>query len=100
LHPVEFAAASADLAKEHGVKAEIMDDKALLKGGYGGIMGVAQGSANPPRLVRLSYTPKKPVAHLAFVGKGITFASGGLSLKPPTGMVTMKADMGGAARAQ
>jgi leucyl aminopeptidase len=97
LHPIEFAAITADLAKAHGVKAEVLDERALRKGGYGGIMGVGQGSANPPRLVRLSYVPKKPVAHLAFVGKGITFDSGGLSLKPPTGMITMKADMGGAA---
>ncbi len=97
LHPIEFAAATVELAKQHGVKTEVLDDKALLRGGYGGIMGVGQGSANPPRLVKLTYTPKKPVAHLAFVGKGITFDSGGLSLKPSTGMVTMKADMGGAA---
>ncbi len=97
LHPVEFAAAAVELAKKHGVKTEVLDEKALTKGGYGGIMGVGKGSHNPPRLIRLSYSPKKPVAHLAFVGKGITFDSGGLSLKPPTAMITMKADMAGAA---
>ncbi|HZO68761.1 MAG TPA: leucyl aminopeptidase [Kribbellaceae bacterium] len=102
LHPIEFAADTVELAKKHGVKAEVLDEKALTKGGYGGIMGVGKGSHNPPRLVRLSYTPKLraksgPVPHLAFVGKGITFDSGGLSLKPPTAMITMKADMAGAA---
>ena len=85
------------LGKEYGVKVEVLDEKALAKGGYGGILGVGQGSANPPRLVRISYTPKKPVTHLAFVGKGITFDSGGLSLKTASGMVSMKADMAGAA---
>ncbi|GAA1615555.1 leucyl aminopeptidase [Kribbella karoonensis] len=97
LHPVEFAADAVKLGKEFGVKVEVLDEKALAKGGYGGILGVGQGSANPPRLVRLTYTPKKPVTHLAFVGKGITFDSGGLSLKTSTGMVSMKSDMAGAA---
>jgi leucyl aminopeptidase len=97
LSPADFAAQVVKLAKEHGVKVEVLDEKALAKDGYGGILGVGQGSANPPRLVRLSYQPKKPVAHLSFVGKGITFDSGGLSLKTAGGMVTMKADMAGAA---
>ncbi|WP_328998593.1 leucyl aminopeptidase [Kribbella sp. NBC_00709] len=97
LHPVEFAADAVKLGKEYGVKVEVLDEKALAKGGYGGILGVGQGSTNPPRLVRLTYTPKKPVTHLAFVGKGITFDSGGLSLKTSTGMVSMKSDMAGAA---
>ncbi len=97
LHPVEFAASAVELAERYGVQSEVLDEKALLDGGYGGISGVGQGSANPPRLIRLSYTPQNPVAHLAYVGKGITFDSGGLSLKPPTGMISMKADMGGAA---
>ncbi|GAA0605806.1 leucyl aminopeptidase [Kribbella sandramycini] len=97
LHPVEFAAHAVKLGKEHGVKVEVLDEKALVKGGYGGILGVGQGSTNPPRLVRLSYTPKKPVTHLSFVGKGITFDSGGLSLKTASGMISMKSDMAGAA---
>ncbi|GAA3089090.1 leucyl aminopeptidase [Kribbella aluminosa] len=97
LHPVEFAADAVKLGKEYGVKVEVLDEKALAKGGYGGILGVGQGSANPPRLVRLTYTPRKPVTHLAFVGKGITFDSGGLSLKTSSGMVSMKSDMAGAA---
>jgi len=97
LHPAEFAVQAQKLGKEHGVKIEVLDETALAKGGYGGILGVGQGSTNPPRLVRVSYTPKKPVTHLAFVGKGITFDSGGLSLKTASGMVSMKADMAGAA---
>ncbi|MGW1342841.1 leucyl aminopeptidase [Kribbella sp. NPDC002412] len=97
LNPADFAAEAVKLGKEHGVKVEVLDEKALTKGGYGGILGVGQGSANPPRLIRISYTPKKPVTHLAFVGKGITFDSGGLSLKTASGMISMKADMAGAA---
>jgi len=97
LHPTEFAEHVQKLAKDHGVKVEVLDEKALAKGGYGGILGVGQGSTNPPRLIRLTYTPRKPVTHLAFVGKGITFDSGGLSLKTASGMISMKADMAGAA---
>jgi leucyl aminopeptidase len=97
LPPAEFAAAVVKLGRDHGVKVEVLDEKALARGGYGGILGVGQGSSRPPRLVRITYTPKKPVTHLAFVGKGITFDSGGLSLKTPTGMISMKADMAGAA---
>ncbi|HEY3004442.1 MAG TPA: M17 family peptidase N-terminal domain-containing protein, partial [Kribbellaceae bacterium] len=97
LNPADFAAHALKLGKEYGVKVEVLDDKALAKGGYGGILGVGQGSTNPPRLVRLSYAPKKPVTHLAFVGKGITFDSGGLSLKTASGMISMKSDMAGAA---
>ncbi|GAB2659922.1 leucyl aminopeptidase [Kribbella swartbergensis] len=97
LNPADFAEQAQKLGKEYGIKVEVLDEKALAKGGYGGILGVGQGSANPPRLVRLSYAPKKPVTHLAFVGKGITFDSGGLSLKTSTGMVSMKSDMAGAA---
>jgi leucyl aminopeptidase len=97
LHPAEFAVHAQKLGKEYGVKVEVLDEKALAKAGYGGILGVGQGSSNPPRLVRLTYTPKKPVTHLAFVGKGITFDSGGLSLKTASGMISMKADMAGAA---
>lgn len=63
----------------------------------GGILAVGQGSANPPRLVELHYAPRDAVMHLAFIGKGITFDSGGLSLKQPKSMETMKCDMAGAA---
>ena len=79
------------------VKVEILNEVQLKKGGYGGIIGVGQGSANPPRLLRLSYAPKGAKRRLAFVGKGITFDTGGLALKPALGMEAMKSDMSGAA---
>ena len=97
LYPETFAAAAAAEAKAAGVKVEVLDEKALKKGGYGGILGVGQGSAHPPRLVKLSYSPARAKTHLALVGKGITFDSGGLSLKPGPSMEAMKSDMGGAA---
>jgi leucyl aminopeptidase len=84
-------------ASKFGVKVEIINDAALRKGGYGGIIGVGQGSANPPRLLHVSYTPAKAKKRFAFVGKGITFDTGGLALKPAAGMEAMKADMSGAA---
>jgi leucyl aminopeptidase len=97
LHPKEFADAAAELAGAAGVDVEVLDERALKKGGYGGILGVGQGSTNPPRLVRLAYRPAKARKTLALVGKGITFDSGGLSLKPSPAMEWMKSDMGGAA---
>lgn len=95
--PPALAERMADLAKDAGVKARIHDEKALLKGGFGGIMGVGQGSSAPPRLVELSYEPSRAVAHVVLVGKGITFDTGGISLKPSNAMQTMKSDMAGAA---
>jgi leucyl aminopeptidase len=81
-----------------GLKVTIWDEKQLKSQGFGGIIGVGQGSANPPRLLHISYTPKaKNVKRFAFVGKGITFDTGGLNLKPGLGMEAMKCDMGGAA---
>ncbi|MEV6110836.1 leucyl aminopeptidase [Streptomyces sp. NPDC051940] len=97
LTPEAFAQRAADLGKEHGFKVEILDEKALLKGGYGGIMGVGQGSANPPRLVKVTYAPRGAKKHVALVGKGITYDSGGISLKPAGHNETMKCDMSGAA---
>ncbi|WP_225850835.1 leucyl aminopeptidase [Streptomyces sp. HPF1205] len=97
LTPKAFAAAVKDAAKEFGLKVEVLDEKALIKGGYGGIMGVGQGSATPPRLVRVAYTHADAERTLAFVGKGITYDSGGISLKPPGHNETMKCDMSGAA---
>jgi leucyl aminopeptidase len=97
LHPKEFADFAAAEAKRMNLDIEILDEKALKKGGYGGILGVGQGSVNPPRLVRLSYRHPRAKRTLALVGKGITFDSGGLSLKPSASMEWMKSDMGGAA---
>jgi leucyl aminopeptidase len=81
-----------------GLKIQIWDEKALKTQGFGGIVGVGQGSANPPRLLHVSYAPAtKGAKRYAFIGKGITFDTGGLALKPAAGMEAMKSDMSGAA---
>lgn len=97
LPPAALAAAAKEHLEDTDVKVTVWDTKRLQKEGMGGIVGVGQGSANPPRLVVLEYHPKGAQSHLAFVGKGITFDSGGLSLKTAKGMETMKCDMAGAA---
>ncbi len=97
LPPAALAAEAVAALAGSGVEVEVLDEDALAEQGFGGILSVGQGSANPPRLVRLSHAPAGASTHLALVGKGITFDSGGLSLKPATGMVTMKCDMAGAA---
>jgi leucyl aminopeptidase len=96
LYPSVFADQAKAEAKRAKVQVEVLDKKALANAGYGGIIGVGQGSQRPPRLVRLSYRPSGAKRHLALIGKGITFDAGGLSLKPNDGMVTMKCDMAGA----
>ncbi len=99
LRPTGFADAITELAGTE-VKVQVWDEKRLEKEKCGGILGVGQGSDSPPRLVRLTYSPSgasKDVPHLALVGKGITFDSGGLSIKPGASMQTMKLDMAGAA---
>ena len=98
LYPQAFAERASALATELGLEVEVLDERALKRGKFGGIVGVGQGSTRPPRLVRISYRPKRAKAHVAIVGKGITFDSGGLNLKT-SGMAGMKADMGGAAAA-
>jgi leucyl aminopeptidase len=80
-----------------GVEVRVLDEHALAAGGYGGILGVGQGSSEPPRLVELTYAPDGATRHVALVGKGITFDTGGISLKPSSAMETMKLDMAGAA---
>jgi leucyl aminopeptidase len=97
LTPDSFSQKMKKLATKYGVKAEIINDVTLKKSGYGGIIGVGQGSANPPRLFHVSYSPAKAKKRYAFVGKGITFDTGGLALKPANGMEAMKSDMSGAA---
>ncbi len=97
LYPETLAARAKELAVEQGLDVEILAEKELKAGGYGGILGVGQGSTRGPRLVKISYSPTGATQHLALVGKGITFDSGGLSLKPPASMVGMKYDMTGAA---
>jgi leucyl aminopeptidase len=97
LYPETFAAEAERVAAAAGLDVQVLDAEALASGGYGGISGVGQGSVHPPRLVRLSYAHPEADRTVVFAGKGITFDSGGLSLKPPKSMETMKSDMGGAA---
>ncbi|PNW08856.1 leucyl aminopeptidase [Microbacterium testaceum] len=97
LGPADFAEAAVTAVEGLPVEVEVLDEGALREGGYGGILGVGQGSDRPPRMVRLDYSPAGAERHVALVGKGITFDTGGLSLKPPASMVGMKYDMCGAA---
>ncbi|RWR22886.1 leucyl aminopeptidase [Microbacterium enclense] len=97
LGPADFADAAVAAVKSLPVKVTVLDEDALTEGGYGGILGVGQGSDRPPRLVHLEYSPADAERHVALVGKGITFDTGGLSLKPAASMVGMKYDMCGAA---
>jgi leucyl aminopeptidase len=87
----------AERAVEQGVTARVWDEKELRSGGFGGIVAVGQGSESPPRLIQLSYEPEGATEHVVLVGKGITYDSGGLSLKPTAGMKFMKTDMAGGA---
>ncbi|MBU4187770.1 MAG: leucyl aminopeptidase [Actinobacteria bacterium] len=97
LYPETFAEAARTLARTHKLGIEVWDEKALERDGFGGLLAVGGGSSRKPRLVKLSYAPRGARFHLALVGKGITFDSGGLDLKPADGMYTMKCDMAGAA---
>jgi leucyl aminopeptidase len=97
LYPESFATAVAAAGREHGLAVDVLDEDALAAGGYGGILGVGQGSARPPRLVRIAHTHPGATTSLAFVGKGITYDSGGISLKPVGANEIMKRDMAGAA---
>ncbi len=97
LYPESFAEEITKVAKAHKLGVEVWDEKALEKDGFGGILAVGCGSARKPRLVKVSYSPRGARFHLALIGKGITFDTGGLNLKPADGMYTMKDDMSGAA---
>lgn len=97
LHPESFVERAREAIGDLPIEMQVWDVEQLEAGGFGGILGVGQGSARPPRLVALRYRADAPNPHLALVGKGITFDSGGLSLKPAAGMVGMKYDMTGAA---
>lgn len=99
LYPESFAEIIKTQSKTSKLKVKVWDEKDLEKDGFGGLLGVGSGSSRKPRLVRVEHSPAKPIAHIALVGKGITFDSGGLSLKPANAMVTMKLDMAGAATA-
>lgn len=96
--PAALAEAAEAMAKEVGLQVKVWDEKQLERGGFGGILGVGQGSVNPPRMIELTYRgAAASSAPIALSGKGISFDSGGLSIKPADGMETMKGDMGGAA---
>lgn len=99
LGPSDLAERAIEAVAGLPIDVEVLDETELDTQGYGGILGVGQGSDRPPRLVRLSYAPAGASRHIAIVGKGITFDTGGLSLKPPASMVGMKFDMAGAATA-
>ena len=105
LFPAEFAKRAKALGESAGLEVEVLDDKALHKGGYGGVIGVGQGSSRPPRLVRLIHRGSqlakgkkgKAGKRVALVGKGVTFDTGGISIKPAASMHYMTSDMAGAA---
>ena len=99
LGPVEFAEMAESMGKAAGLEVEVLDESALEALGAGSLLSVARGSARPPRLVRLAWNPSDVPgdSHLFLVGKGVTFDTGGLSLKPAKSMEKMKYDMAGAA---
>ncbi|WP_017976230.1 leucyl aminopeptidase [Actinopolyspora halophila] len=97
LPPATFAERANELGKAAGLEIETMDADELRKHGYGGITGVGAGSSRPPRLVRMRHKGPKGARKVALVGKGITFDTGGISLKPAAGMEDMTSDMSGAA---
>ncbi|QTX04812.1 leucyl aminopeptidase [Agromyces archimandritae] len=99
LSPAAFAERALAETSGLGIEATVWDEAALAEDGFGGILGVGSGSSRPPRLVKVDYAPADGGFHLAIVGKGITFDSGGLSLKPMISMAGMKSDMAGAAAA-
>ena len=97
LYPESFAEEVEDYVKGTKIEVEVWDENKLAKEKCGGLCAVGQGSIKPPRLIKMTYAPKKATKHIALVGKGITFDSGGLSLKPSAAMEEMKSDMLGAA---
>jgi leucyl aminopeptidase len=98
LPPAELGRLAQAMAKAEGLTCKVWTEAELKKRGFGGIIGVGQGSVNPPRLIELGYTgAAKSSTPIALTGKGIAFDSGGLSIKDAKGMETMKIDMGGAA---
>lgn len=99
LFPESFAAVCSEVAKDLNLEVEILDDTQLIDQGFGGISGVGQGSSRGPRLVRLTHKPAGATGtpKVALVGKGVTFDTGGISIKPAAGMEKMTMDMGGAA---
>ena len=99
LSPAALMEAAKEVASGLGMKCEVLDQEAMAKLGMGALLGVAQGSDNPPYLIAIQYRPSVPNdgEHLALVGKGVTFDTGGISIKSADGMEKMKYDMAGAA---
>jgi leucyl aminopeptidase len=98
LTPTELANRASTMAKQFGLECEIWDRPRMQEMGMGGLLGVAQGSVEPPKFIILRYRGTSQESKgMALVGKGITFDTGGISIKPAAGMETMKGDMGGAA---
>ena len=97
LPPAELAREAQRMAKAEGLACKVWTEAELKKRGFGGILGVGQGSVNPPRLIELTYDGGGSGKPIALTGKGVAFDSGGLSIKDAKGMETMKIDMGGAA---
>jgi leucyl aminopeptidase len=97
LTPDGLARRAREVADVAGLTCTVWEEDELRERGFGGLLGVAQGSAQPPRFIQLHYRPESPTAKIALVGKGITYDSGGLSLKDAKSMETMKTDMSGAA---
>ena len=97
MFPSALADAAVAVGAEHGLEVTVWDEDQLAEMGCGGILGVGLGSSRPPRLVRVAYAPADSKGTVALVGKGITFDTGGISLKPSKPMETMKSDMSGAA---
>ena len=95
--PEYLAETARDIAKASDLDIKVWDEKRLQKEGFNGLLQVGRGSAYPPRLIRLAYRTRKAKGHLAFVGKGITFDTGGISIKPADKMYEMKGDMSGGA---
>lgn len=95
--PEWLAGRAEEIGAEAGLDVEVWDEERLEREGFGAIVAVGQGSARPPRLVRLDYRPENPTSHVVLVGKGITFDTGGLQIKPTDNMVLMKTDMSGSA---
>jgi leucyl aminopeptidase len=97
LFPAEFARRAVEMAEAVGLEVEVLDESELAAAGYGGVLGVGTGSSRPPRLVRLRHVHPEATKHVALVGKGITFDTGGISIKPAANMDHMTSDMSGAA---
>ena len=97
LYPESYAGVMGEVAQTAGLDIEVLDEAQLEQQGFGGILSVGRGSTRPPRLVHLTWAPAGASTKVALVGKGITFDTGGISLKPASGMEDMISDMGGSA---